>query len=221
MSKWISGTEVLEAIEDEQLLYYLRRGLQPYTKSGQEPIPCDYSRHKGYYLFECRHKKISARLHAIDYFLQFGQGLHEQKETTFPANNYEWQAFDYLQDKLDLFQKEAGLEAIVVSPADSEKLHEEKDKAENELAEIETEIEAIVADDPDFQDWRYFVIPDAEEEVQEVIASLAEALFKHEDFEKCSLMETSYPGMPKWFLRTRFLSAMWQHRGIMWRKLPW
>jgi hypothetical protein len=221
MSKWISSIEVLQKIEDEQLLYYLSQGLQPYSKSEQQPIPCDYCRHKAYYLFDRKHKKITARLRAIDYFLQFGQGLHEQKETTFPANNYEWLAFDYLQDKLELFQQQAGLEAIVVSPADSEKLHDEKEKAEKELAEVETEIEAIVADDPDFQDWRYFVIPDAKEEVQEVVESLTEALFKHEDIVKCSRMDFSGDEMPKQFWSSRILSDIWQHRGKMWRKLPW
>ena len=190
MSKWISGNEVLEEIEDGHLLYYLSHGLQPYSKSEQQLIPCDYSRHKANFLFECKHKRITARLRAIDYFLQFGKEGHEQKETTFPANNYEWLAFDYLQDKLDLFQEQAGLEAIVVSPADSEKLYAEKEKAEKELADVETEIEAIVTEDPYFQDWRYFVIPEAREEKQEVITLLAAATFKYEDLEKCSLIAT-------------------------------
>jgi hypothetical protein len=220
MSKWISGNEVLEEIEDGHLLYYLSHGLQPYSKSEHQPIPCDYSRHKANFLFECKHKKITARLRAIDYFLQFGKDLHEQKETTFPGNNYEWLAFDYLQDKLDLFQEQAELEAIVVSPADSEKLHAEKEKAEKELAEVETEIEAIVTNDPDFQDWRYFVIPDAQDEVQEVITLLAAAIFKCEDVEKFSHIETSCPDLPRLPWRPRFLSGMLRSSRRMMHKLP-
>ena len=208
MSKWISGNEVLEEIEDKQLLYYLSQGLQPYSKSEKKPIPCEYKRHKVYNLFEGRHKRITARLRAIDYFLQFGKGLHEQKEATFPANNDEWLAFDYLQDKLDLFQDEAGRETLAVSLADSEKLHTEKEKAEKELAEVEREIETIVADDPDFQDWRYFVIPDAKEEVQEIVSFLAETLFKHEDVEKCSFMDTSCHDMQGRLLRQKFITDM-------------
>lgn len=213
MSKWISGNEVLEEIEDEQLLYYLSHGLQPYSKSEQQPIPCDYSRHKANFLFECKHKRITARLRAIDYFLQFGKDRHEQMETTFPANHYEWQAFDYFQDKLDLFQVQAGLEAIVVSPADSEKLNAEKEKAEKELNEVETEIEAIVTEDPDFQDWRYFVIPEGQKEVQEVITLLAAAIFKYEDLEKCSRIETSCHDLPSLLLRPRFLPGMFGPAG--------
>jgi hypothetical protein len=191
MSKWISGNKVLEEIEDEQLLYLLSMGLQPYSKSEQQPIPCDSNRHKANYLFECKHKTISARLRAIDYLLQFGQGGHEQQEAVFPAYNYDWLAFDSLLDLLDLFTEQAGFEAMVFTPGDIEKLHIEKEKTEKELAAVESEIEAIVDDDPDFQDWRYFVIPDAKEEVQEVVSFLAEALFKHEDFEKCSGGETA------------------------------
>jgi hypothetical protein len=184
--RWISGNKVLEEIDDEQLLYYLSRGLQPYSKSEQQPIPCDYSRHKANYLFECKHKKISARLRAIDYFLQFGQGFHEQQGAGYPSNNYDWLAFDSLLDLLDLFRVQAGLEAMVVTPDDIEKLRVEKEKAEKELAAVESEIEAIVDDDPEFLDWRYFVMPDAKEEVQEVVSFLAGALFKHEDLEKYS-----------------------------------
>lgn len=186
MSKWISGDQVLEEIEDQQLLYYLSRGLQPYSRLEQQPIPCDYKRHKANYLFECKHKKISARLRAIDYFLQFGQGLQEQQGAVFPTNNYDWLAFDSLLDLLDMFTEQAGLDAMVVTPGDIEKLCLEKAKAEKELAQVESEIEAIIDDDPDFQDWRYFVIPDAKEDVQEVVSLLEEALFKHEEFEKCS-----------------------------------
>ena len=191
MSKWISGNKVLEEIEDQQFLYYLSRGLQPYSRLEQQPIPCDSIRHKANYLFECKHKKISARLRAIEYFLQFGQGLHEQQGAVFPTNNYDWQAFDSLLDLLDLFTEPAGLEAMVITPEDIGKLRIEKATAEKELASVESEIEAIIDDDPDFQDWRYFVIPDAKEEVQEVVSFLAEALFKHEDSEKCSGGETA------------------------------
>ncbi len=191
MSKWISGNKVLEEIEDEQLFYFLSRGLQPYSRSEQQPIPCDSSRHKANYLFECKHKKIYARLRAIDYFLQFGQGLHEQQGAVFPANNSDWLAFDSLLDLLDLFTEQAGFEAMVFTPGDIEKLHVEKEKTEKELAAVESEIEAIVDDDPDFKDWRYFVVPEAKEEVQEVVSSLAEAIFKHEDIKKCSRGETA------------------------------
>jgi len=191
MPKWISGNKVLEEIENEQLLYLLSMGLQPYSKSEQQPIPCDSNRHKANYLFECKHKKISARLRAIDYFLQFGQGFQEQQGALFPTNNYDWLAFDSLLDLLELSTEQAGLETMVVTLGDIEKLRVEKAKAEKELASVESEIEAIVDDDPDFQDWRYFVIPDAKEEVQEVVSFLAGALFKHEDFEKCSGGETA------------------------------
>ena len=190
MSKWISGNKVLEEIEDRQLLYYLSSGLQPYSKSEQQPIPCDYSRHKASYLFECKHKKISARLRAIDYFLQYGLGLHEQQGAGIPANNRDWLTSDSLLDLFDLLTEQAGAETMGVTPGDIERLRSEKENAEKELAAVESEIETIVDDDPDFQDWRYFVIPDAQEEVQEIVSSLAEALFKHEDFEKCSGGET-------------------------------
>ena len=186
MPKWISGNKVLEELADEQLLYYLSRGLQPYSRSEQQPIPCDYSRHKANYLFECKHKKISARLRAIDYFLQYGQGLHEQQGPGIPANNRDWLTADSLLDLLDLLTGQAGLETMVVTPGIIEKLRSEKENAEQELVAVESEIEAIVDNDPDFQDWRYLIIPDAQEEVQEIVSSLAEALFKHEDFEKCS-----------------------------------
>jgi len=74
---------------------------------------------------------------------------------------------------------------MVITPGDIGKLRVEKGKAEKELASVESEIEAIVDDDPDFQDRRYFVIPDAKEEVQEVVSIHAKALYKYEDFEKC------------------------------------
>lgn len=186
MSKWISGNKVLEEIEDQQLLSYLNRGLQPYSRSEQQPIPCDYKRHKANYLFECKHKKICARLRAIDYFLQFGQGSQEQQGAVFPTNNFEWLAFDSLLDLLDLFSEQAGLDTMVITPGDIQTLRLEKAKAEKALAQVESEIEAIVDDDPDFKDWRYFVIPDATEEVQEIVSFLEEVLFKYEDFEKCS-----------------------------------
>jgi len=196
MPKWISGNKVLEKIEDEQLLSFLSMGLQPYSKAEQQPIPCDFNRHKANYLFECKHKIISARLRAIDYLLQFGQGGAEHQDSVFPAYNYDWLAFDSLLDLLDLFTEQADLEVMVVTPRDGEKLRVEKIKAEKELAAVESEIEAIVDDDPDFKDWRYFVVPDAKEEVQEVVSSLAEALFKHEDFEKCSCGENGFRVFP-------------------------
>ena len=190
MPKWISGNKVLEELADEELLYYLSRGLQPYSRSEQQPIPCDYSRHKANYLFECKHKKISARLRAIDYFLQYGHGFHEQQGPDIPANNRDWLTVDSLFDLLDLLPGQAELETMVVTPEVIEKLRFEKDNAEKELAAVESEIEAIVDNDPDFQDWRYLIIPEAQEEVREIVSSLAEALFKHEDFEKCSGGET-------------------------------
>jgi hypothetical protein len=186
MPTWISGNKVLEEIADRQLLHYLSRGLQPYSRLERQPIPCDSSRHKASYLFECKHKKISARLRAIDYFLQHGQGLHEQQGAVIAANNRDWLTSDSLLDLFDLLTEQAGPETMGVTPGDIERLRAEKENAEKELAAVESEIESIVDDDPDFQDWRYFVIPEAQEEVQEIVSSLAEALFKHEDFEKCS-----------------------------------
>ncbi len=157
MSKWISGKVLLGRwnIRPFELLEYVQKGLQPHTQFGK-PIPRpDVSQKEG--LLEIFERQLD-------------QLIGKHKDLSRPLEEWEDELVDPKRITFYYIPRETRIYNAKIECKEKIKLTKKKIKRlKNELHSIK---------DPS---WKHFSAPDSEEELNIIIKSLVNALYKKED----------------------------------------
>ncbi|MBW2610937.1 MAG: hypothetical protein JRE12_01045 [Deltaproteobacteria bacterium] len=174
MSEYISWNQLAEKwdLRDAELLEYLKEGLQPLSDYDFQPLSCPYEFHEYSYLFDHQLTNINSILAAIRHFLAFEKQLTTSTEKQFSTDDYDFRAFDIVQENCNIFHNHEGVGTLVISQVQIDSLKKCKSTFRRKFSELMIEMEQIVDEDPEIQSWQYLKIPARSDDIKKVIAFL-------------------------------------------------
>lgn len=154
MSKYISFSDLLArwGIRDFEVLDYLKKGLQPYSEYGQ-PLSCSISHHAGHH----RSKELSI-----------------VRETLRNMESWSHRDQSEVEDILPVSESEVPTDDPLLKNQWIEELREQE-------AKVLEEWKAIEDDDPGFSSWKYFVMPELDQDVESILGELKGSNYRLKD----------------------------------------